>query len=635
MEWQDFEPLVKEVRGQLQNILAQIEHADKAQIPECDDELRNLGRILSDSIDDLVVCGEVKKGKSSFINALIGDSLLPTNTEVATSQIFRILSSSTQCFSLVFTNGERQEISREELARFGSQTYTDMQGEPLYEGRSLEYIEIRTPIEFLPNNVSIVDTPGIGALYASHEEITTRYLQHASAVVFVLDPANPISQSELAFLDKVLNVTTQVVFVMTKMDNYSPDYISTMVSRNEELLTPYAERIGEQRVKVLPMSSMVLQSAASDDEILRPLTVEESNFYPVRDEVMSLIHRTMGLSRNVYALRVFERYCQQVMSSIACQSKALSEAVDPQSVKERSEQLRAEFVKEWGSNEGLRRQEITQFIIDKVTVLEIGAHNLASPLGPVYKKYKDEIDRLKRTQVKSYVASVSQRLQDDFGTQWKILLEDCLESIQQKLVQFGADIVEGSFGTEQLLAHPSVETFTLPSLNYRDYLQQFRSGYLTAALGVTVVSVMLPVSPLLTLLASSVLTIPFVGEAEVKKAQNELQRFLGDTVSLMHKSLCADPISAEEPYSLLTKAKRQISEGSQQAIESIYNLQKANLEKELDLLVEQSKTSQVERKEALQHLNELRTGWMAILQSLLKTRRMVEQLNEKLQVNNL
>ena len=282
-----------------------------------------------------MVCGEVKKGKSSFINALIGDSLLPTNTEVATSQIFRILSSSTQCFSLVFTNGERQEISREELARFGSQTYTDMQGEPLYEGRSLEYIEIRTPIEFLPNNVSIVDTPGIGALYASHEEITTRYLQHASAVVFVLDPANPISQSELAFLDKVLNVTTQVVFVMTKMDNYSPDYISTMVSRNEELLAPYAERIGEQRVKVLPMSSMVLQSAASDDEILRPLTVEESNFYPVRDEVMSLIHRTMGLSRNVYALRVFERYCQQVMSSIACQSKALSEAVDPQSVKER------------------------------------------------------------------------------------------------------------------------------------------------------------------------------------------------------------------------------------------------------------------------------------------------------------
>ena len=633
MEWQDFEPLVKEVRGQLQTILAQIEKADKTQLPECDDELRNLGSILSDSVDDLVVCGEVKKGKSSFINALIGDSLLPTNTEVATSQIFRILNAPSQCFSLVFTNGERQKITREELTRFGSQTYADMRGEPLYEGRSLEYIEIKTPIEFLPDNVSIVDTPGIGALYAAHEEITTRYLQHASAVVFVLDPANPISQSELAFLDKVLNVTSQVVFVMTKMDNYSPDYISTMVSRNEELLAPYAERIDGHSVKVLPMSSMVLQSAAGDDEILKPLTVEESNFYPVRDEVMSLIHRTMGFSRNVYALRVFERYCQQVMSSIASQSKALSEAADPQGVKERSEQLKAEFVREWGSNEGLRRQEIAQFVVDKVTVLEIGAHNLASPFGPVYKKYKEEIDSLTWTSVKPYVASVAQRLQDDFGMQWKILLEDCQESIQQKLVQFGAEIVEGSFGTNQLLTRSSVEAFTLPTLTFQDYFNQFRSGYITAALAVTVVGVMLPVSPLFTLLASSVLTIPLVGDAEVQKAKNELQRFLNDTVSLMHKSLCADPISAEEPYSVLTKAKRQISEGSQQAIDNIYNLQRANLEKELDLLVSQSKASLAERKEALQHLNELRTGWMTILQSLLKTRRMVEQLNEKLQAN--
>src|SRR4051794_21116940 len=38
----------------------------------------------------VLVGGEVKRGKSTFINALLGDPVLPHDLDVATSQVFRV-----------------------------------------------------------------------------------------------------------------------------------------------------------------------------------------------------------------------------------------------------------------------------------------------------------------------------------------------------------------------------------------------------------------------------------------------------------------------------------------------------------------------------------------------------------------
>lgn len=50
----------------------------------------SLDRLRNEEFE-VVVCGEVKKGKSSFINAIIGEDILPVDTKVATSQAFRIV----------------------------------------------------------------------------------------------------------------------------------------------------------------------------------------------------------------------------------------------------------------------------------------------------------------------------------------------------------------------------------------------------------------------------------------------------------------------------------------------------------------------------------------------------------------
>ena len=62
------------------------------------------------------------------------------------------------------------------MLAYGSQATIDSKG-VMDADKSILYIEVNTPIEFLPKGVSIIDTPGIGSTYPQHTAITKRYLK--------------------------------------------------------------------------------------------------------------------------------------------------------------------------------------------------------------------------------------------------------------------------------------------------------------------------------------------------------------------------------------------------------------------------------------------------------------------------
>ncbi len=178
-------------------------------------------RIIKDF--NIVVCGEVKHGKSSLLNAIIGKELLPVNVREATCQVFRISDSPKESFELVFTDGHHEKIDLKGLVRYGSQTEIDAQGEPLLAGRVLRYIGIETPVAFIPPGVHLVDTPGLGATYAAHSKITLGVLKEADAVVFVTNSSVELTASQLDFLNEILSITKQVIIVLSKIDMVDED----------------------------------------------------------------------------------------------------------------------------------------------------------------------------------------------------------------------------------------------------------------------------------------------------------------------------------------------------------------------------------------------------------------------------
>ena len=103
----ELEKLIQSIRLSLQGIYQQIKTNKSTFLPSPDASVIGAGEYIQQEQYDVVVCGQFKKGKSSFINALLGEEVLPVATEVATAQVFRVINSDTEDYNLVFNNGER------------------------------------------------------------------------------------------------------------------------------------------------------------------------------------------------------------------------------------------------------------------------------------------------------------------------------------------------------------------------------------------------------------------------------------------------------------------------------------------------------------------------------------------------
>src|SRR5271167_4506995 len=119
------------VRQQTLTILKSLREKGKAfGLPEPPAGLEQYQRKLEDNTYQVLVVGEAKRGKSTFVNALIGRDILPTDVDIATSQVFRVCPAESEAYRLRFEDDSQQEISVADLPRYGSQVVQDADGVP-------------------------------------------------------------------------------------------------------------------------------------------------------------------------------------------------------------------------------------------------------------------------------------------------------------------------------------------------------------------------------------------------------------------------------------------------------------------------------------------------------------------------
>jgi small GTP-binding protein len=178
----------------------------------------------------LVVAGEFNSGKSSFINALLGERVLPEGVTPTTDRI--------------------------NLLRWGPET-TEQHVEAFL-------LERTHPAEVL-REISIVDTPGTNAIIRRHEELTRDFLPRADLVLFVTSADRPFTESERGFLEQIREWGKKIVFVVNKVDILTrPEdrqQVLDFVSQNAQAL------LGEPP-RVFPVSArdaMAARTAAADD----------------------------------------------------------------------------------------------------------------------------------------------------------------------------------------------------------------------------------------------------------------------------------------------------------------------------------------------------------------------------------
>jgi ribosome biogenesis GTPase A len=147
-----------------------------------------------------VVVGEVKAGKSSFVNALLEAEVCATDIEPCTDSIQQIVYSENRYMTQVEPN----------LRKIG------------------------LPIEIL-KDISIVDTPGTNTIVAEHQIITEKYIPNSDLTFFVLFAKNPYQKSAWDFLDFVsAEWRKKVVFILQQADLLKPADLETNIERVKE-----------------------------------------------------------------------------------------------------------------------------------------------------------------------------------------------------------------------------------------------------------------------------------------------------------------------------------------------------------------------------------------------------------------
>lgn len=613
MNWTEIKPKTVLLRTGLLSLMGKVEQESQPDnLPQVTETFRAAQKLLQNQEYDVVVCGEVKKGKSSLLNGIIGQDILPVNTRVTTSQVFRITNSTEESYFLVFTDGTRLPITREELSRYGSQVDADLKGEPVFEGRTLAHIQVNIPMEFLPQGVSLVDTPGLGALYKSHEIITQEYAAKAAAVIFVFDPERPMVVQEQAFLEKIFKVTPHVMFVMTKVDLYNQIHWVSQIQRNVSLLTTaFGEKYGLVP-EIFPVSSSLLRKAAAEeDEDFREVNLDDSMFPAVKEELQRIIYRTVGLLRTGFALSETEKQTGKVRTVIdeSLRSVTAQTLEEREKIKADRETLQRNFETNWGPASTMRA-DAQQEVNDICRGVTSRTQQMFLTSGTIYQTYSDMIDELdSMDEVESFARILPENIVNDVSAQWKQIVQRATGDLKTVMYKFNSKMESVAYGDYDYTKDVAFETIQIS-------LPEFHFNFFQKILQYTMLIHIPVVGPILAV--GKAIWDWFTGnnDSELKAiAQNKqiFKRNLGEILSKLSVKMLQ---VQDSNRSVVDQVNNEIMTTARKTIQDSFEEQKKQLEKARCDLEELSRKSAEEKRIALEKLNKQRAAWNGIATEL-------------------
>lgn len=195
---------------------------------------------------NLVVMGQFKRGKTTFINALLGQDLLPTAIIPLTSVITIIKYGESLKIIIFFDDGEAKDIQLDELPLYVTEKYNPK------NKKGVRYAEISYPSPYLQNGVQIVDTPGIASIHEHNTEVTYQYLPNADAAIFLISVDPPITQAEFDFLNDLKKDISKIFFILNKIDIANDQDWKESLEYTKKIIE---KEVGLDDVTIFPLSA--------------------------------------------------------------------------------------------------------------------------------------------------------------------------------------------------------------------------------------------------------------------------------------------------------------------------------------------------------------------------------------------
>ncbi len=262
----------------------------------------------------LAIVGRFKTGKSTLINAMLGEEILPYDVLPCSACEVYIRNGPSQALRIEAADGTLQ-----------SAPITSLNQHVAVGGSELaRRAELEVPSEFLERGICLIDTPGFDDVDQTRSEVVYSVLPDADAVIMVFD-ATAIGSTEEQFLrERVFKSTlSRYIFVLNKIDLIDESDRDEVVQYLRSLLSPHVP----VPLIVCLSAQTHLQGIGSPIPAAKNADRSEGFSYRGVEGLVSLINtEIMGKSEEIMA-RVLDSEILGMKESLADQFAMLKDSI--------------------------------------------------------------------------------------------------------------------------------------------------------------------------------------------------------------------------------------------------------------------------------------------------------------------
>ena len=434
----------KETVGNLTSDLHQLlKLSEEISLVNTAESIRETLGKAKDEHFEVAIVGEFKRGKSTLINALLGQEVLPADVLPATATLNRVTYSTEPYVQVEYKNGDSEKVDIDRLEDY----VTKLTSESEMKAETVREATVYYDTEFCRNNVDIIDTPGLND-DEQMTNVTMSIIPKIDAAVFVISANSPFSQFEKEFLEKKMLTSDvgRIIFVVncfgtftqedenkivetvrTRIGKYVMEKAKKVMGEDSREFAVYKRKIGTPRVIGVYAKKALTAKTQGNQQML-----DESNFPEFEKALETMLTQERGVITLQILANKITNSGTEILRSVVMQENALMMAND-----EFMEKYEA-AIKEIDEIRNMKRQEFVkinnaanQVFEDLRPVLDNYWSNIEEAAMEVIDNFQMSREDFKKDRLKLVSSKLTDRIKESMEVRAQIICEQIQNSINR------------------------------------------------------------------------------------------------------------------------------------------------------------------------------------------------------------
>lgn len=357
--------------NQMSDFLPRLE-ADEKFVSFLNDSLEQIARDIQHMNNNeypIAVLANWNNGKSTFLNALIGEDILPMKNKSYTSEITRIRFGLEPKLIIEYMSGDIEDIPiTGSLTSSFLVDYVTTDGSSLKD-KDIQQIIIEYPLDICEEGIVLIDTPGVNSINDTHDKVTYNVIPNAKAIIMLVKIDSAGGKDDVEFLKRILPGRDpeefDIIFVINKCDTVNQEDLDDAIESLKKALATVKDTKGNPLLKdykICPVSSyyelqfklfkngrISFDDLLDDEKLFKARLSTEENVDNLTDisrftELKQVLNDSfMGLDTTQQYIRSIDMnmksYSQEIMSYLKQTRHALVNDKDMNQLKEEEKMI--------------------------------------------------------------------------------------------------------------------------------------------------------------------------------------------------------------------------------------------------------------------------------------------------------